>query len=47
MVLSLSAVDWSAEFAQLDLPRALKDAVIVHKGDLTPSYRHLEKYLRI
>ena len=45
MVYSLAAADWQADFDQLDLPLHLKKAVIVHKGELTPSYRYLQQHL--
>ncbi len=45
MVPALAACDWTREFADLELPRALKSAVIVHKGRLTPSYEYLQAYL--
>jgi alpha-aminoadipic semialdehyde synthase len=45
MVPALAAADWQADFDQLDLPPELKRALIVHKGELTPDYRHLRKYL--
>ncbi len=45
MVSSLAAANWRANFAELDLPAHLKKAVIVHKGELTPSYRYLRQYL--
>lgn len=43
---SLLAADFAAEFEFLTLPSALSGAVIVHKGELAPRYRHLEKGLR-
>jgi alpha-aminoadipic semialdehyde synthase len=45
MVPALAAADWSAAFAELDLPPHLKKAVIVHRGELTPAYRHLRQHL--
>ncbi len=45
MVGSLAAANWQADFAELDLPAHLKKAVIVHKGQFTPSYRYLCQYL--
>ncbi|MFH1573111.1 MAG: hypothetical protein ABIG68_03965 [Acidobacteriota bacterium] len=47
MVPSLAATDWEADFGGLDLPSHLKRALIVHKGELTPSYRYLHKHLEI
>jgi len=37
--------DFSAKFDDLQLPYALKKAVIVHQGELTNEYSYLEKYL--
>ena len=45
MVGSLAAANWQVDFAELDLPVHLKKAVIVHKGELAPSYRYLRQYL--
>lgn len=45
MVPPLAAAEWSADFADLELPPSLKRAVIVHKGELTPSYHYLHRNL--
>jgi saccharopine dehydrogenase (NAD+, L-lysine forming) len=45
MISGLAAADWQADFDHLDLPACLKKAVIVHRGELTPSYRYLQQYL--
>jgi alpha-aminoadipic semialdehyde synthase len=45
MIPALAGADWSADFAQLDLPDYLKKAVIVHRGELTPAYRYLKDSL--
>jgi len=45
MVGDLGKADWTADFAELDLPLHLKRAVIVHKGELTPTFAHLAEYL--
>ena len=37
--------DFSGDFDHCQLPPALKKAVIVYKGELTPKYRYLQKYL--
>ena len=47
MVPALAACDWSQPFASLDLPPALKNAVITHQGELTPGYRYLREFLDI
>jgi alpha-aminoadipic semialdehyde synthase len=45
IVWGLAAADWRTDFAELDLPSHIKKAVIVHKGELAPSYRYLEQFL--
>ena len=45
LVPALAKCDWKVPFAELDLPPELKSAVIVHRGELTPDYRYLEKFL--
>ncbi|HUW81585.1 MAG TPA: hypothetical protein VMZ31_02165 [Phycisphaerae bacterium] len=42
---AICRADYAVSFEQLDLPPAVKDAVIVHRGELTPKYRYLERYL--
>jgi len=42
---SLVSADFSVGFDDLDLPYALKKAIIVHKGELTSDYLYLNKYL--
>ncbi len=37
--------DYNCDFEKLELPPEIKKAVICHKGELTPNYRYLEKYL--
>lgn len=46
MIQPLTAANWSLDFDSLDLPESLKKAVIVHKGELAPSYKYLEKHLK-
>ncbi|MDP2304139.1 MAG: hypothetical protein Q8N03_17150 [Ignavibacteria bacterium] len=41
----LCRVDFSKSYEELMLPFELRDAVIVHKGKLTPKYQYLEKLL--
>ncbi len=45
MIAALAAADWRADFGRLDLPAHLKNAVIVHTGGLTSSYRYLQRHL--
>lgn len=41
----LARCDWDRPFEELELPRALADAVIVHRGRLAPRFAHLDRYL--
>ena len=41
MVPTLAAADFTVEFADLQLPDHLKNAVVAHRGELTPAYRYL------
>lgn len=41
----IAAADYDADFADLKLPKEILRAVITHKGELTPDYRHLENFL--
>jgi alpha-aminoadipic semialdehyde synthase len=43
---ALVSCDFSEKYDDLALPYALKKAVIVHKGELTPDYTYLNKYLQ-
>ncbi len=42
---ALAAANFEASFEELNLPRELKDAVIVYHGTLTESYKYLKQYL--
>ena len=42
---AIAQADYSVPFEELALPPEIKRAVIVHRGELTPEYRYLEKYL--
>jgi saccharopine dehydrogenase (NAD+, L-lysine forming) len=42
---NLLHADYNAPFEQLNLPGEWKKAVIAHRGELTPDYRYLEKYI--
>jgi len=37
--------DYTVPFERLRLPESIKNAVIVYRGELTPNYRYLEKFL--
>jgi alpha-aminoadipic semialdehyde synthase len=42
---ALAEADFKASFEELDLPREIKDAVIVYRGKLTRNYEYLNQYL--
>ena len=42
---AIVAADLDASFADLDLPAPIKRAVIVHRGELTPDFAYLQRYL--
>ena len=42
----IANVDYSVSFESLALPPIVKNAVITHRGELTPDYRYLKKFLR-
>lgn len=42
---AIANADYNADFEALNLPAPIKRALICHKGELTPSYRYLEKFL--
>jgi len=43
---ALARADFGRPFEALDLPAELLRSVIVHRGELTPSYRYLKAHLR-
>jgi len=42
---AIAAADYSGDFASCDLPPEIKRAVIAYRGELTPDYRYIERYL--
>lgn len=44
-VKAIADCDFSEDFLALDLPRAIKSALILHRGELTPQFKYLEEYL--
>ena len=42
---ALANADFNVPFSNLELPRELKDAVIVYRGKLTEKFQYLEQYL--
>ena len=43
---AIVTADYTVPFAECALPPAIKRAVIVYQGELTPEYRYLEQFLR-
>ena len=44
-VLPLARADFDVSFEELNLPREIKDAIIVYQGSLTEDYQYLSKNL--
>jgi saccharopine dehydrogenase (NAD+, L-lysine forming) len=44
-VKAIADCDFSEDYESLDLPRAIRSALILHRGELTPSYKYLEEHL--
>lgn len=44
-VKAIADCDFNEEFETLDLPRAIKSALILHRGELTPQYKYLEDHI--
>lgn len=42
---AMARADWSRPFAELELPAAVKRAVIAHRGELAPDYAYLTNHL--
>lgn len=42
----IAIADYERPFEDLDLPRAIKKALILHKGELTPDYEYLKDHLQ-
>jgi saccharopine dehydrogenase (NAD+, L-lysine forming) len=38
--------DFNESFEDLDIPRAIKKALILHKGELTPDFKYLEEHVK-
>lgn len=47
MVLPIARANWRGELADCDLPSHLERALILYRGELTPSYEHLEEHLTL
>ena len=39
--------DFTEAYEELDLPRAVKKALILHNGELTPDYKYLEEFVNV
>ncbi len=44
-VKAIANADYNVPFKLLNLPNPIKNAVILHKGELTPEYRYIKEYL--
>lgn len=42
----ISDCDFTEPFEDLDIPRAIKKALILHNGELTTDYKYLEQYVK-
>jgi len=45
-VKDIADCDFSEDFLTLDLPNAIKSALILHRGELTPHYKYLEEFVK-
>lgn len=43
----IANADYEMPFEDIDLPRAIKKGMILHKGELTPEYKYLESFVSI
>ena len=41
----IADADFNENFEDLDLPKAIKKALILHRGELTPDYKYLEEFI--
>lgn len=41
----IAIADYSLPYEELDLPRAIKKALILHNGELTPNFKYIEQHL--
>jgi alpha-aminoadipic semialdehyde synthase len=44
-VKAIADCDFNEDFLTLDLPNAIKSALILHRGELTPHYKYLEEHV--
>jgi alpha-aminoadipic semialdehyde synthase len=45
LIPAIARCDFSVPFAECNLPAEIKRAVIVYRGELTPDYQYIQKYL--
>jgi alpha-aminoadipic semialdehyde synthase len=45
-VKQIAGADYNQSFDLLDLPKPIKRALILHKGELTPDFKYIEEYLK-
>jgi hypothetical protein len=43
----IADADFNENFEDLDLPKAIKKALILHNGELTPDYKYLEEFINL
>jgi alpha-aminoadipic semialdehyde synthase len=41
----IADADFDENFEDLDLPRSIKKALVLHRGELTPEYEYLKEFL--
>jgi alpha-aminoadipic semialdehyde synthase len=41
----IADADFEMSFEDLELPRAIKKALILHNGQLTPDYKYMEQFI--
>jgi alpha-aminoadipic semialdehyde synthase len=41
----LANADYDMHYEDVDLPRAIKKGMILHKGEFTPEYKYLENFV--
>jgi alpha-aminoadipic semialdehyde synthase len=42
----IADADFDEHFDDLDLPKPIKKALILHKGELTPDFKYIEEFLK-
>jgi alpha-aminoadipic semialdehyde synthase len=42
---AIAQADFTRPFESVDLPEPIRRATVLHQGNLTPTYRYLERYL--